>query len=1014
MNHLATLFSAIALPIMTAYGQTDTPDDMLPQAIPPTSHSQLFQAQIDHPVCEYNGLPEITIPLYEIKTKGFTIPIMLSYRASGVKYNHLNSYVADGTQPELSYHDGELGAGWTLSIGGYRMMRTINGKADEMRPKASPEFYKSIILDAEASDKYLSRILYDRGHNTPFDMDISKVGYLDGEYDFFSYNLPTTNGQFILDENYTPQHIGTSLDLINMNVTQANKNSFEGSIKNITLKDTKGNTFYLGHLPDSEISYTEKVAVTIGATEPAFDVGWPLMRILTPYGETLNFSYSNHKAYTRPLPRTVIANSGTVYTPPHNTQTIPADYGNIRTQVTFPTINYGELLLDKVETENVIIEIFRKDSPSNVIQRIQISDKTGKAIRNIEFSYHTTNKSRWHNLLAKISVYRSISEGEEYNFEYYAPAGKEFQLNIADQWGYYKSRLSAWPLFTPFIHQEFTEEKIVTRGSDNRMGPIIGTMEKTSYFRNFESYLADRSGDNLYPSSFSLKKIIYPTKGSAEFIYEPNEYWSSTLARKVKAGGQRIRKIILRESENSPELISEYKYGEGESGLGKANLDISPAFFLINSSSTNTYFITTTSYGHITTFSKTFSQDPLLPEASQFQVQYGMVTKYRYGATDNYSQNGKIVSQYLIPEQYRAVYAFEPSNIISPLFGMVMHSRWASLTINGYWPGLSPVLTERTYYDAQLKPVQKSQYDYKTVCNHIFEGIKTSQIANFPTMYLRKKQPDHDLYSAYYDFNRVVGSCYATIHMDAQLLSSQQDISYFGADSIIVSKTFEYDPQHRLVRETQSDSNNSVIAKEYTYPDATLANGLVLSNMLQHRIRIRSTKDSTETSRLHYNYSGNAIWPTSVSQSVGNGPQRTLFTLDRYDSRGNLLQSSDPNGIPTTYLWGYQSTCLVAEIKNATYQQVAAVLGQAQITAISDRMMLSESDIAILNGLRSNPALSGAQVVSYTHHPVFGITRHTDSRGVSTSYLYDEMGRLKEITDDAGNPVEAYDYKYKK
>lgn len=1014
MNRLALLFLFIALPAMVAYGQTDDPDNMLPKAIPPTSHSQLFQAQIDHPVCEYNGMPEITIPLYEIKTKGFTIPIALSYRASGIKYNFLNSYVADGTHPEYTYNDGELGAGWTLSIGGYRMMRTINGKADEMRPKASPEYYKSILLDVEVSDKYLSRILYDGGHQTPFDIDIRKEGYLDGEYDFFSYNLPTTNGQFILDEKYIPQQIGTSLDLINMNVTQADKSSFEGSIDNVTLKDTKGNTFYLGHLPESGISYAEKAVVTMGAMEASFDVGWPLMRILTPYGEMLNFSYSTHKSPARPLPRNVIANSGTVYTPPHRQQQIPADHGNLSTQGQFPTVNYGELLLDKLETENEIIEIFRKDSPSNVIQRIQISDKTGKAIRNIEFSYHTTNKSRWHNLLAQVSVYRSISEGEVYNFEYYVPAGKEFQLNIADQWGYYKSTLSAWPLFTPFIHQEFTEEKIVTRGTDATNEPIIGTMEKTSYFGNFTNYLADRSGDNLYPSSFSLQKIIYPTKGSAEFIYESNEYWSAALSRKVKAGGQRIRKIILRESEISPEFVTEYKYGDGESGLGLANLDLSPAFFIVNSSSTATYYFTEKSFGHMTAFSKMFSQNSTLPEASQFQVQYGMVTKYRYGATDDCTKNGKVVSRYLIPEQYHVGYTFEPSNIVSPLFGKVMHSRWASLTVNSYWPGLSPVLSEQIYYDAQLKPVQKSQYDYVTICDRIIEGIKTSQIANFPTMYLRKKQPDHDLYSAYYDFNRIVGSCYATIHMDAQLLSSQQDISYFGTDSIVVFKTFEYDSQHRLVRETQSDSNNSVIAKEYTYPDTTLANGLVLSNMLQQRIRIHTFKDSTETSSLHYNYSGNAIWPSSVSRSVADGPQTTLFTLDRYDNRGNLLQATDPNGIPTTYLWGYKGNRLVAEIKNATYQQVAAVLGQAQITAISDRMMLSESDIAILNGLRSNPALSGAQVVTYTHHPVFGITRHTDSRGVSTSYLYDEMGRLKEITDDAGNPVEAYDYKYKK
>ena len=82
----------------------------------------------------------------------------------------------------------------------------------------------------------------------------------------------------------------------------------------------------------------------------------------------------------------------------------------------------------------------------------------------------------------------------------------------------------------------------------------IGALETASFARNFAEYQADRTGDNLYPQSFSLKKITYPTGGSSEFIYEPNEYRSSALSRDVKAGGQRIRKIILRESEADPGL----------------------------------------------------------------------------------------------------------------------------------------------------------------------------------------------------------------------------------------------------------------------------------------------------------------------------------------------------------------------------------------------------------------------------------------------------------------------------
>ena len=146
--------------------------------------------------------------------------------------------------------------------------------------------------------------------------------------------------------------------------------------------------------------------------------------------------------------------------------------------MTFPNPDYGELLLEKVETENETIEIIRKESPSNVIQKILIKDYAGKTIKHIEFSYYETNKNRWHNLLAQITIAQGIYDEEKYKFEYYAPKGNVFGLNIADQWGYYKSVLSAWDLTKPFIHEEFAKENIVTEGT---MAKIV---QETTYIHN--------------------------------------------------------------------------------------------------------------------------------------------------------------------------------------------------------------------------------------------------------------------------------------------------------------------------------------------------------------------------------------------------------------------------------------------------------------------------------------------------------------------------------------------------
>ena len=51
----------------------------------------------------FTGLPDISIPLYEVKSGDITIPIVLSYHASGIKVTDAASWV---------------GLGWALNAGG--------------------------------------------------------------------------------------------------------------------------------------------------------------------------------------------------------------------------------------------------------------------------------------------------------------------------------------------------------------------------------------------------------------------------------------------------------------------------------------------------------------------------------------------------------------------------------------------------------------------------------------------------------------------------------------------------------------------------------------------------------------------------------------------------------------------------------------------------------------------------------------------------------------------------------
>ena len=69
----------------------------------------------DIPVSMYTGAPQISIPLYKIKSNGIEIPITLNYNASGV-------------QPDQ--HPGWVGTNWSLSAGGV-ISRRVKGLPDE-------------------------------------------------------------------------------------------------------------------------------------------------------------------------------------------------------------------------------------------------------------------------------------------------------------------------------------------------------------------------------------------------------------------------------------------------------------------------------------------------------------------------------------------------------------------------------------------------------------------------------------------------------------------------------------------------------------------------------------------------------------------------------------------------------------------------------------------------------------------------------------------------------------------
>jgi hypothetical protein len=126
------------------------------------------------PVSQYTGIPNISIPLYEINDGSLHLPISLSYHAGGVKVEEVASSV---------------GLSWTLNAGGI-VGRSVRGLADEIapwQPQPTANTIDNIMLSGNSTQ--ISQLAKD-----------VDAGYRDGEADIFYYNFNQFSGKFFYDQ----------------------------------------------------------------------------------------------------------------------------------------------------------------------------------------------------------------------------------------------------------------------------------------------------------------------------------------------------------------------------------------------------------------------------------------------------------------------------------------------------------------------------------------------------------------------------------------------------------------------------------------------------------------------------------------------------------------------------------------------------------------------------------------------------------------------------------------------
>lgn len=979
------LVACLGIISFRSHGQSGQ-ESLLPKIAPESPNAASFERYGNYEVDLFTGLPNISIALFEAKSGGLSVPISLSYHASGIRVTDQSSWV---------------GLGWSLNTGGM-VSRTVQGKPDESATGYLVNFKTNV--DGRKEYDYLNALA---------------KGTSDGEPDIFSYNMPGGSGKFILQTSGDPLTIPYAPVTIKK----------EPTLESFDLTDERGVMYKFGR---------DKNGIKQIEYNSASTTAWMLTEMKAPNTDDyIEFTYkSAGQVFSSDISSQIVVTDG---------QQVRNALGE--TLVKYPSIketsiNQGGSTVviypDKIFFENGEIHFIqsttaRTDIPSNVSQyaldRIEVFEKVNGVltkIRTIKFinTSYFTNAAGGSVGLRLDGVHTLDRNGvivQKYAFQYQTNSfswkeGNTNPLFMRDYWGFYNGAT------INNTKQTLIPEQSIDINIDGTASTLtIGG--------------ADRNPNPTFLTQGVLKRITYPTGGYTEFAFEPNRYYDDVAKVAKTAGGLRVSSISSYDGSSTVPVVKTYKYGLNESGYGQKNFFDGLAFYNFTSYHGNYYNLSECFVSR--TRSYLSSSMEALESLDRSSVVYPYVTEYQGTPSSN---NGRILYEFdngtPIEDNRQAIH----------YIGMVkrIHNHWqrGHLTRKTTFENQNKKVTESinsyTTLNSSTKRVGLIAYEYLTQ-----EGVTTN--ATYPneplsgtcgsnnTQYLNQ--------FTYYDLTTGVKRVSSTL----EHIYNLNDAANLAKFEKKVSYQYTFLLQVKESAELAGLTGEEVVTR-YLYPkDYTTTNTAitklqtqgVLNAPIEKYVLRRSTNGTNErvvsgqiTSYKINEKNANQVVAEKIflletAQGISLDPNDlnrfqpsdTMgFTIDsrykpyatfrNYDANGNLTEVAKEHDAPAVYLWGYNQTLPVAKISNATYAQVEAILGTGFNLGAGALSELQE------NNLRSQ--LGNAQVFTFRHKPLEGVVQIKDPNGQTNYYEYDPFSRLALTKDSDLNILQTYEYYYKK
>ncbi len=802
------------------------------------------------PVDYYHGQPNIGVPIYTLKVGELTLPISLSYHASGITVDQEATWV---------------GLGWSLNAGGI-ISRTVKGDPDDSDNLTIKSFDEIDEEDYPSMD----------------DLESYVLGGSDGEPDIYSFNFAGYSGRFMLSNDdevcFLENTSGLRISHAEIDDDEVFEIQNNKGVKYVFSKKEYGESIVYPY-SYIEASGIASYIATTGWSQKTVS-GWLLTNIIAPNKkDSISFSYEADTSISLSKPNgSLYSMNGTIEFTGASTYS-NSSYTNSGTfNITFNR-HYGYRLKSITSSNNIKIEFEadfeRKDKflyyyiedgtklqTANALSKITISyDDDPQKVFKLNYDYFNSGITtddvlgeayyghflNWF-FFSSIDDYSSLNyrlkltdvvqyNGDEteslppYEFTYYGDNSSSPQMPFryafsgVDLFGYCNANLtssnaeeagSIYNLF-PNIVQGLKSvldciEEYGTINSDYLGilggGSAISTRQYNyfftyptsgSTFSNTSFSGSEYSPDIDYCQIYNLKKIKYPTQGSTSFEYELNTYnnvgitYNTCFSYSVYyGGGLRIKEMV---DWNGAEAVNTRDF----SYLQNEDMVLSSGVIPYDQIWVHPYYT-----------------NCQLTGASAMVMNSAPITypgPVGYQRVKEITENGTVIYNYYTPvdlpasyeSRYFGVYAytaisFSPYKLNFPLYPYLNDIIGKQF----YWGNLK----NKTVLDTDDNTVLKESYNYDFIEGDPFWGMN---VENFTSL----NKTDEKVESS--DFNLRVNIY--KIPTGKTFLNNKRVVHYFDGDSVAQVTNYEYDYENELLtKETEESSKGVTLKTTYKYP----------------------------------------------------------------------------------------------------------------------------------------------------------------------------------------------------